>query len=140
MSRQEPSPGLFQITWENNYMMLTAPGNHLVGDHGADIAVCVVKSLCLVCLTVSRPDLAVGTTHDDRTLRWPGEAGDCRRLDKLVADHLLLPKVVADLVNKHNVVRLRNGQSVGFRAEGKSLSRMVVIDYFAPICPFTLTV
>ena len=50
-------------------MMLTATGNHLVGDHGTDIAVCVVKGLCLVCLAVSRPDLAVGTSHDDWALK-----------------------------------------------------------------------
>ena len=123
--RQESSSSLFQIIWQNNYMILTVTGNHLVGHHGADIAVCVVKGLCLVGLAVSRPDLAISTSHDDRTLRWPGKAGHCGRLDELVADHLLLPKVVADLVYKHNVVRLRNRQSVGFRAEGKALLRMV---------------
>ena len=116
-------------------MKLSAPGNHLVGDHGADIAVCVVKGLCLVCLTVSRSDLAVGTTHYDRTLRRPGKAGDCRRLDELVADHLLLAKVVADLVDKHNVVRLRNRQSVGLRTEGKSLSRMIILYHQSLLLP-----
>ena len=87
---------------------------------------------------MSRPDLSVGTSHDDRTLRRPGQAGDGRRLDELVADHLLLPEVVPDLVNKHDVVCLRNGQSIGFRAEGKSLSRMVIIDYFVSIFSFYL--
>ena len=72
VSRQESSSGL----WENNYMMLTDAGNHLVGNHGADIAVCVVKGLCLVCFAVSRSNLAVGAAHDDRALRRPGEAGD----------------------------------------------------------------
>ena len=87
---------------------------------------------------MSRPDLAVSTSHDDRTLRRPGEAGHCRRLNELVADHLLLPEVVPDLVDKHNVVRLCNRQSVGFGAEGKSLLRMVVIDYFVSIFFFYL--
>ena len=115
----------YQPDSESLYCDANCQVYHLVGDHGADIAVCVVKGLCLVGLTVSCPDLAISTTHDDRTLRWPGKAGHCGRLDELVADHLLLPKVVADLVDKHNVVRLCNRQSVGFRAEGKALLRMV---------------
>ena len=90
---------------------------------------------CLVGLTVSRSDLAVGATHDDRTLRRPGEAGDCRRLDELVADHLLLAKVVADLVDEHDVVRLRNGQSVGLRAEGESLARIIILFYHSLLLP-----
>ena len=40
---------------------------YLVGNHRADIAVRVVEGLSLVCLAVGRPDLAVSTTHDDRT-------------------------------------------------------------------------
>ena len=115
--------------------MMQTVGNHLVGDHGADIAVCVVKGLSLVCLTVSRSDLAVGATHDDRTLRRPGEAGNCRRLDELVADHLLLAEVVTDLVDKHDVVRLRNGQSVGLRAEGKSLVIMIILNHQSLLLP-----
>ena len=40
---------------------------YLVGYHRADIAVRVVEGLSLVRLAVGRPDLAVSTTHDDRT-------------------------------------------------------------------------
>ena len=131
----------YQPDSESLYYDANCQVYHLVGDHGADIAVRVVEGLCLVGLAVSRTDLAISTSHDDRTLRWPGKAGHCGRLDELVADHLLLPKVVADLVDEHNVVRLCNRQSVGFRAEGKSLLWIVVIVYFLPtISLFTLTV
>ena len=40
---------------------------YLVGYHRADIAVRVVEGLSLVRLAMGRPDLAVSTTHDDRT-------------------------------------------------------------------------
>ena len=40
---------------------------YLVGNHRADIAVGVIEGLSLVRLAVSRPNLAVGTTHNDRT-------------------------------------------------------------------------
>ena len=115
--------------------MMKIVRNHLVCDHGADIAVCIVEGLSLVRLTVSRSDLAVGATHDDRALRRPGEAGDCRRLDELVADHLLLAEVVADLVDEHDVVRLRNGQSVGLRAEGESLVIMIILNHQSLLLP-----
>ena len=55
-----------------------------------------------------------------------------------IEDHLLLPKIVANLVNKDNVVGLGNRKSIRLRAERKSLKRIVsatsfdVILYVSP--------
>ena len=38
-----------------------------------------------------------------------------------IEDHLLLPKIVANLVNKDNVVSLGDRKSIRLRAERKSL-------------------
>ena len=42
-----------------------------------------------------------------------------------IEDHLLLPKIVANLVNKDNVVSLGDRKSIRLRAERKSLRRTV---------------
>ena len=42
-----------------------------------------------------------------------------------IEDHLLLPKIVANLVNKDNVVSLGDRKSIRLRAERKSLKRIV---------------
>ena len=51
----------------------------------------------------------------------PGNAGDGGGLYELVADHLLLPEVLADLVDEHDVVGLRHGELGRVRAEGEPL-------------------
>ena len=58
-----------------------------------------------------------------------------------IEDHLLLPKIVANLVNKDNVVSLGDRKSIRLRAERKSLRRMVSATSFDVILYFfTLTV
>ena len=55
-----------------------------------------------------------------------------------IEDHLLLPKIVANLVNKDNVVSLGDRKSIRLRAERKSLRRMVSDDRFdvnLPVLP-----
>ena len=55
-----------------------------------------------------------------------------------IEDHLLLPKIVANLVNKDNVVGLGNRKSIRLRAERKSLKRMISDDRFdvnLPVSP-----
>ena len=42
-----------------------------------------------------------------------------------IDDHLLLPKIVANLINKDNVVSLGDRKSIRLRAERKSLRRTV---------------
>ena len=58
-----------------------------------------------------------------------------------IEDHLLLPKIVANLVNKDNVVSLCDRKSIRLRAERKSLKRIVSATSFDVILyVFTLTV
>ena len=55
-----------------------------------------------------------------------------------IEDHLLLPKIVANLVNKDNVVSLCDRKSIRLRAERKSLKRMISDDRFdvnLPVSP-----
>ena len=55
-----------------------------------------------------------------------------------IEDHLLLPKIVANLVNKDNVVSLGDRKSIRLRAERKSLRRMISDDRFdvnLPVSP-----
>ena len=57
-----------------------------------------------------------------------------------IEDHLLLPKIVANLVNKDNVVSLGDRKSIRLRAERKSLRRTVSATRFENSLCFTLTV
>ena len=71
--------------------------------------------------------LKTSKTRAMRTILWvvhlcgPCDAGDGGGLYELVADHFLLPEVLANLVDEDDVVGLSHGQLGGVRTEGESL-------------------
>ena len=70
-----------------------------------------------------------------------GIVKDKYKKETLIEDHLLLPKIVANLVNKDNVVSLGDRKSIRLRAERKSLKKTVIATKFDVILYlFTLTV
>jgi hypothetical protein len=99
-----------------------------VDHHRADVAISVVQRLRLVGLAVRSADLAISAAHDDRAFGRPGNAGHCRGLYELVTDHFLLSKVIANLVDKDDVVSLGNRQPVGFGTEGQALKTVMYED------------
>lgn len=91
-----------------------------VAGDGGHVGFGAVQRVRLVLLHLRNAHEAVGAAVDDvvGALGRPHQRRDGCGVLELVAYALLLPPLQPDLVNKHHVVRLRDGQFVALRREG----------------------